>query len=205
MTVGHCSIYTHNERKKDVHMCNYLNQLQTDRYRSKQSSYTMELPASADFHVHLRDGLMMGAVVPTIRQGEAGMVYVMVSYVSKQKQSSVIIIYDRCVVKLLVPSVTTIDRVLDYQKRLHALGPQVTFLMSLYLHPSITPQTIVEAKRAGIRGVKSYPDGVTIISSSGVVDYASFFPVFAEMERQDMMLNLRGESPSGGNVTSPQC
>ena len=73
--------------------------------------------------------------------------------------------------------------------------------MSLYLHPSITPETIVEAKRAGIRGVKSYPAGVTTNSSSGVVDYASFFPVFAEMERQDMILNLHGESPSGGNVT----
>lgn len=96
---------------------------------------------------------------------------------------------------------TTVGHALDYQKRLQALEPRVTFLMSLYLHPSITPETILEAKRAGIRGVKSYPAGVTTNSSSGVVDYASFFPVFAEMERQDMILNLHGESPSGGNVT----
>lgn len=29
----------------------------------------LELPAAADFHVHLRDGAMMKTVVPTIRQG----------------------------------------------------------------------------------------------------------------------------------------
>lgn len=30
---------------------------------------SFELPAAADFHVHLRDGPMSAAVVPTIRQG----------------------------------------------------------------------------------------------------------------------------------------
>jgi dihydroorotase len=33
--------------------------------------------------------------------------------------------------------------------------------MSLYLHESITPETIIKAKQAGITGVKSYPAGVT--------------------------------------------
>jgi len=41
--------------------------------------------------------------------------------------------------------------------------------MSLYLHESITPETIREAKKAGITGVKSYPAGVTTVS---------FFQVF---------------------------
>jgi dihydroorotase len=40
---------------------------------------TLELPASADLHVHLRDGAMMEAVVPTIRQGGVNTVYVMVN------------------------------------------------------------------------------------------------------------------------------
>lgn len=53
----------------------------------------MQLPASADFHVHLRDGTMMEAVVPTIRQGGVDMVYVMVSCVPKCKQSSVTMAY----------------------------------------------------------------------------------------------------------------
>ena len=37
--------------------------------------------------------------------------------------------------------------------------------MSLYLHESLTPETIHEAKKAGITGVKSYPAGVTTVRS----------------------------------------
>lgn len=68
--------------------------------------------------------------------------------------------------------------------------------MSLYLHPSITPETVIQAKEAGITGIKSYPHGVTTNSGSGVVSYDQFYPVFEEMERQDMVLNLHGEVPS---------
>jgi dihydroorotase len=38
----------------------------------------VKLPASADFHVHLRDGDMMELVTPTIRQGGVNTVFVMV-------------------------------------------------------------------------------------------------------------------------------
>lgn len=40
------------------------------------------------------------------------------------------------------------------RERLHALSSEVTFLMTLYLHPSITPETIYAAKKAGIVGIK---------------------------------------------------
>ncbi|KAI2790721.1 putative dihydroorotase [Penicillium oxalicum] len=140
----------------------------------------VKLPASADFHVHLRDGPMMELVTPTIRQGGVNTVFVMPN---------------------LVPPITTVDHALDYKKRLQAIEPNVNYLMSLYLHESITPETIVEAKKRGITGVKSYPAGVTTNSSSGVVDYTSFYPVFAEMERQGLILNLHGEAPSKGDVT----
>lgn len=39
----------------------------------------LELPASADFHVHLRDGDIMAAVTSTIRNGGLDTVYVMVT------------------------------------------------------------------------------------------------------------------------------
>lgn len=100
-----------------------------------------------------------------------------------------------------MPPVTTVDRALEYQKRLQAIEPNVNFLMSLYLHETVTPETIVEAKKRGITGVKSYPAGVTTNSASGVVDYSLFYPVFAEMERQNMILNLHGEAPPSGDVT----
>ncbi|MCJ1391246.1 hypothetical protein MMC18_004109 [Xylographa bjoerkii] len=140
----------------------------------------LTLPATFDAHVHLRDGAMMRAVVTTIRMGGVDTVYVMPN---------------------LVPPITTVKQALDYQNRLQEVAPNVKYLMSLYLHESITPEVIKEAKRAGIRGVKSYPAGVTTNSSSGVVDYASFYPVFAEMERQDLVLNLHGEMPSGKDIT----
>ncbi|GAD91652.1 dihydroorotase [Paecilomyces variotii No. 5] len=140
----------------------------------------VKIPAPADFHVHLRDGAMMELVVPTIRKGGVNTVYVMPN---------------------LVPPVTTVQQALDYRKRLEAIEPKVKYLMSLYLHESITPETIVEAKQRGITGVKSYPAGVTTNSSSGVVDYTSFYPVFAEMERQGLILNLHGELPSKGDIT----
>ncbi|KLJ10418.1 dihydroorotase, homodimeric type [Blastomyces silverae] len=140
----------------------------------------IKLPASADFHVHLRDGDMMELVVPTIRQGGVNTVYVMPN---------------------LIPPVTTVAQALSYKERLQTLEPRVTYLMSLYLHPSITPETIIEAKKNGIIGVKSYPAGVTTNSDSGVIDYAAFYPVFAEMERQNLILNLHGECPSHGDIT----
>ncbi|KAH4973614.1 hypothetical protein HBI78_004110 [Parastagonospora nodorum] len=135
----------------------------------------IELPAAFDAHVHLRDGEMSQLVTPTIRHGGVNQVYVMPN---------------------LVPPITTVKQCLEYRDRLRAIEPDVDYLMSLYLHESITPEVIREAKKAGITGVKSYPAGVTTNSSSGVLDYESFYPVFAEMEAQNMILNLHGEVPS---------
>jgi len=101
----------------------------------------------------------------------------------------------------LVPPITTVERALDYKKQLEQFAPDVTFLMSLYLHPSITPDVIRGAKAAGIRGVKSYPAGVTTNSASGVVDYAQFYPVFRAMEEEDLILNLHGEAPPSDGIT----
>ena len=103
----------------------------------------------------------------------------------------------------LVPPITTVEHALRYKAQLQKLEPNVVFLMSLYLHPSITPQTIIQAKKAGITSVKSYPAGVTTNSASGVVDYEVFYQVFEEMERQDMILNLHGETPRepGSDIT----
>jgi dihydroorotase len=103
----------------------------------------------------------------------------------------------------LVPPITTVQHCLNYKARLESLEPNVTFLMSLYLHPNISPETVIEAKKAGITGIKSYPHGVTTHSDHGVMSYEQFYPVFAEMERQDMVLNLHGELPAsaGKDIT----
>lgn len=39
-----------------------------------------------------------------------------------------------------------------YKAELEALAPKVTFLMSLYLNPALTPDEIRKAAKAGVRG-----------------------------------------------------
>lgn len=139
----------------------------------------IDLGKPGDFHVHLRDGQMKDLVTPTVRPGGVSVVFVMPN---------------------LVPPLTNPDTVLEYQKSLEALSPKTKFLMSLYLCPEITPEVIREAKAKGITGVKCYPAGVTTNSEHGVSSYEPFYPTFAEMEKQDMVLNLHGECPSGHDI-----
>ena len=76
----------------------------------------------------------------------------------------------------LVPPITTVQHALSYRSYLRGIEPNVTFLMSLYLHPSITPEIIREAKEAGITGVKSYPAGVRIIHLSHLMSHFQHSP-----------------------------
>lgn len=143
----------------------------------------MELPAIADYHVHLRHGDLMKAVVPTIREGGVNVVYVMPN---------------------LVPPVTSVQQCLSYKAELEAIDSRVTYLMTLYLCPDITPDVIREAAKAGISGVKSYPKGATTNSQNGIESYEPFYPTFAAMEECGMVLNLHGEVPpasAGGDIT----
>lgn len=134
------------------------------------------LPPSFDAHVHVRDGAMSKAVVPTIRDGGCNTVYIMPN---------------------LTPPVTTPQMAQDYQKRLQAIDPSIKYLMTLYLHPTITPEMVAEAAKLGIiSGIKSYPAGVTTNSDSGVLDYEAFYPVFSAMEKHGIVLNIHGECPS---------
>lgn len=96
----------------------------------------------------------------------------------------------------LSPPITSTERALSYGAQLSALCPKTEFLLSLYLHPSITPDEIRLAASKGVRGVKSYPRGVTTGSEGGIEDYEIFYPVFAAMEETGMVLNLHGEVPS---------
>ncbi|KAI1179396.1 Dihydroorotase [Nemania sp. FL0916] len=138
--------------------------------------HRLELPPTADMHVHLRQDEVMNLVVPYILRGGVDTVFVMPN---------------------LQPPVTSVAAALEYKSRLQALEPQVNYLMSLYLHPSVTPEVIAEAAKAGIAGVKLYPQGVTTNSESGVAgDFVeTYAPTFAAMEQHDIVLNLHGEVP----------
>ncbi|CAK7245154.1 MAG: dihydroorotase [Sporothrix thermara] len=137
-----------------------------------KTAQRIELPPAADMHVHMREGDMMKLVAPTVLQGGVDTAFVMPN---------------------LVPPLTTIDRVLAYKRDLEAAAPGVNFLMSLFLHSSITPEVVAEAAAAGIAGVKLYPQGVTTNSDAGVADLKAFYETFAAMEKHDIVLNIHGE------------
>ncbi|KAI9883858.1 MAG: hypothetical protein M1823_004369 [Watsoniomyces obsoletus] len=145
----------------------------------RQMITSTPLPPTWDFHVHLRDGAMSHLVVPTIRKGGVNTVYVMPN---------------------LSPPLITVEAVLSYKTRLQAIDPSIKYLMTLYLHPSLTPQIIRDAKIHGIVGVKWYPAGVTTGSEMGVKGgrrgYEMFHEIFKEMEEVGLVLNLHGECPS---------
>ncbi|KAI1010884.1 hypothetical protein LB504_002879 [Fusarium proliferatum] len=143
----------------------------------------LELPAAADMHVHLRQGDMMDLVVPTVRQGGVDTAFVMPN---------------------LLPPLTAVEQVLEYKAKLTAITQDVNFLMSLYLHPSVTPEVIAKAAEAGVTGVKLYPQGVTTNSESGVSDITAFYDTFAAMEKHGIVLNIHGEvleSPAPADTT----
>ncbi|KAE8447570.1 hypothetical protein EG329_010700 [Mollisiaceae sp. DMI_Dod_QoI] len=128
----------------------------------------LELPPSADMHVHLRQG-----------EGYRSWNWWFLKSPNLQ------------------PPITSVASAIEYQSRLKSIEPNVKYLMSLYLHPSVTPEVIAEAAAAGVTGVKMYPQGVTTNSDSGApADFLeAYSSVFATMEQHDLVLNLHGEVP----------
>ncbi|SPC66759.1 probable dihydroorotase [Ustilago sp. UG-2017b] len=143
------------------------------------SAQEITVPAPADFHVHLRQGKMSELVTPHVAEGGVSLAYVMPN---------------------LVPPITSAQQATEYLQSLQALAPKTKFVGTLYLSPALTPAEIAKAARNGIRGVKSYPRGVTTNSDGGIEDYESYYPIFEEMQKHNMILNLHGEVPSNADA-----
>ena len=133
----------------------------------------MEIPEIDDFHIHVRQGPLMELVVSQLKG--VRLVYVMPN---------------------TKPPITLTAQALEYRSRLQKINPKVTYVMTLYLSPELTPEEIRKASAAGITGVKSYPRGVTTNSDQGIEDYRTYYPVFEAMQDCGMILNLHGEMPS---------
>ncbi|KAG5458619.1 MAG: hypothetical protein BJ554DRAFT_1123 [Olpidium bornovanus] len=104
----------------------------------------LELPAAADMHVHLRQGSLMRMVVPKLCDGGVGIAYVMVRAPP-----------GRPFAHRDAPAMFAWKReAVAYRAELEKLVPpgSVTFMMTLYLCPDLTPDEIWKAKEAGIAG-----------------------------------------------------
>jgi dihydroorotase len=142
-------------------------------------SDTLTITRPDDWHLHLRDGAAMAAVVPaTARQ------------------------FGRAIIMPnLKPPVTTTAQALAYRERILAAVPKgVAFepLMTLYLTDKLPPDEIRRAKEAGITAVKLYPAGATTNSDAGVTDLRHCHETLDMMQREGLPLLVHGE------VTDPE-
>jgi dihydroorotase len=130
-----------------------------------------------DWHVHLRDGAALSAVVKF----------------SAQRFGRAIVMPN------LQPAVTTTAAARAYRDRILAAlpaGARFEPLLTLYLTDGTTPQEIDRARAAGfVHGVKLYPAGATTHSDAGVTDIAKVYGVLARMEEIGMPLLVHGETP----------
>ncbi|MDE2342604.1 MAG: dihydroorotase [Betaproteobacteria bacterium] len=136
---------------------------------------TLTLTRPDDWHVHLRDGEGLAAVVAdTARQ------------------------FARAIVMPnLKPPVTSVDLAQSYRDRILAALPteaQFTPLMTLYLTEATTPAEVERARRSGlIYGVKYYPAGATTHSDAGVRDLYRCHETLKAMEDLGLPLLVHGE------------
>ncbi len=128
-----------------------------------------------DWHLHLRDGSMMQAVLPeTTRHFERAIV-----------------------MPNLVPPVVTAADAKAYRERIDSARPDgsnFTPLMMLYLTEETDPNDVETAFASGIAtAVKLYPAGATTNSASGVRDFDKVRPVLDRMAQIGMPLCVHGE------------
>jgi dihydroorotase len=154
------------------------------------ASVTLRRPD--DFHLHLRDGDLLGAVLP---------------YSSA--------VFGRgLVMPNIEPPVLTGDDAERYRKQIVGALPEpdaVTSaetapaavagggrfepLMTIKVVASTTRRVVDDARAAGVVAGKLYPEGVTTNSADGVRDVMALGEVFQAMSDAGMVLCLHGETP----------
>ncbi len=136
---------------------------------------TLTMIRPDDWHLHLRDGAALKAVLPhTVRQ------------------------FARAIIMPnLKPPVRSLAEAAAYRERIIAVipaGQQFEPLMTLYLTDNTSPEEIIAAKASEfVKAVKYYPAGATTNSEFGVTDLRRCERVLAAMQQVDMPLLLHGE------------
>ncbi|MDE2338706.1 MAG: dihydroorotase [Gammaproteobacteria bacterium] len=144
------------------------------------ASDTLTLRRPDDFHLHVRDGQALSAVVPFTAARFARAL----------------------IMPNLRPPIRTVAEASAYRERILAALPahsRFEPLMSLYLTDHTAPEEIECARRhGGILGCKLYPAGATTHSDAGVTDIRAVDAVLERMQETGLTLQVHGE------VTDPQ-
>ena len=136
---------------------------------------TLTITRPDDFHLHLRDGPQLRAVLPD----------------SARRFARAIVMPN------LKPPVVTTDMALAYRSRILAALPQglhFTPLMTLYLTDNTPPAEILHgSKSCAIHAVKYYPAGATTNSDAGVTNISNCYRTLSTMEEIGLPLLVHGE------------
>jgi len=138
-------------------------------------SQTLTLRRPDDWHLHLRDGAMLAAVLPESARHFARAI----------------------IMPNLVPPVVTSRDARAYRDRIMAARPEgmdFTPLMTLYLTEETEADDVAAAHADGlITAVKLYPAGATTNSASGVRDFDRVRGVLEKMAEIGLPLCVHGE------------
>lgn len=136
---------------------------------------TLTLRRPDDWHLHLRDGAVLEAVLPQTSAHFARAI----------------------IMPNLVPPVVTRTQAAAYRSRIMAALPEghdFTPLMTLYLTEETEAADVIAGFKSGeITAVKLYPAGATTNSQSGVRDIDKVIPVLEKMAESGMPLCVHGE------------
>ncbi len=140
---------------------------------------TLTIRRPDDWHLHLRDGAMLQAVLPHTTAHFARAI----------------------IMPNLVPPVVTSADALAYRDRIMAALPEgadFTPLMTLYLTEDTDPADVAAAHASGlVTAVKLYPAGATTNSASGVTNFDKVAPVLEKMAEIGLPLCTHGEVVDG--------
>ncbi|MGH9674120.1 MAG: dihydroorotase [Bryobacteraceae bacterium] len=129
-----------------------------------------------DWHLHLRDGAHLRAVLPDTARRFARAI----------------------VMPNLKPPVTSVKLALAYRDRILAAlpaGARFEPLMTLFLTDGTPPGEIAAARASGtVHAVKYYPAGATTHSDAGVTDIAKCGRALEAMEKHGLPLLVHGEA-----------
>lgn len=135
---------------------------------------TLTLIRPDDWHLHVRDGDALQAVVPHSAR-QFGRALIMPN---------------------LRPPVTTAEQARAYRDRIRAAVPEdLDFepVMSLYLTDKLPPEEIPRAAAAGVCALKLYPAGATTNSDAGVTDIRKTYATLEAMQKHGLLLLVHGE------------
>lgn len=140
-----------------------------------QSVKTLTIPKPDDWHLHLRDGDILKAVLP---------------YTAAHFARAVVM------PNLKPPVLTTADAIAYRERIAQALPEHMTFtpLMTLYLTDETNPNDLTRGYEEGVLfAAKLYPAGATTNSENGVTEIQNISGVLDRLQRLGMPLLIHGE------------